>query len=76
MADDALNAKKMNVKPGGKQPKMRPGWYTKNGIKFKQHMVYSGGRYAGLAKGLRAVCEERFGEASVEGVFFFFFFTP
>ena len=27
MAEDELNAKKMNVRPGGKQPIMKPGWY-------------------------------------------------
>ena len=27
-AEDALNPKKMNVRPGGRQPLMRDGWYT------------------------------------------------
>ena len=42
----------MNVNPGGKQPMMRPGWYVKNGFKFTQHMVFTGGPHKGLQKGL------------------------
>ena len=38
MSEDALNAKKMNVNPGGKQPLMRPGYFVKHGIRFTQHM--------------------------------------
>ena len=30
----------LNDTDGGKQPKMRPGWYRSGGLKFKQHMVY------------------------------------
>ena len=67
MAEDSLNARRMNVNPGGKQPMMRPGWYVKNGFKFTQHMVFTGGPHKGLQKGLRAVCEERFGLESVQG---------
>ena len=33
MADDALNANRMNVNMGGKQPVMRPGWYLNNGLR-------------------------------------------
>ena len=33
MAEDALNAKKMNVGIGGKQAVMRPGWYIRNGLR-------------------------------------------
>ena len=25
---------------GGQQPKMRPGWYRRGGVRYKQHMVY------------------------------------
>ena len=35
--DDSLNAKRMNVRPGGKQPLMEDGWYEKNGVKV--HLV-------------------------------------
>ena len=72
MADDSLNARKMNMNPGGKQPLMRAGWYVRSGVRFTQHMVFEGGRYAGMAKGLRAVCEERFGEEAVKGESYLF----
>ena len=67
MPDDALNAKKMNVNPGGKQPLMRPGWFRKGPLKIVQHMVFSSGPNKGLAKGLREVCRERFGEKLIAG---------
>ena len=70
MADDSLNVKKMNVNSGGKQPLMRPGWFVKHGVRFKQTMVFEGGRFAGQAKGLRTVCEERFGVEAVKGLLF------
>ena len=46
---------------------MRPG---PNGIRVKmiQHMVFTGGVHAGKPKGLRAVCEERFGVEAVRGM--------
>ena len=46
---------------------MRPGWYRKGCLKIKQHMVFTEGPNAGKAKGLRLVCEERFGEDVVQG---------
>ena len=36
-------------------------------MKIKQHMVFIDGPNTGLAKGLRAVCQERFGEETVLG---------
>ena len=36
----------------------------------KQHMVFQQGEQTGLAKGLKAVCTERFGEAAVKGKLF------
>lgn len=55
MADDALNASRMNLNDGGKQPKMRT---TKwNGQ--VQHMVYTSGPSIGEPKGLRTVLIER-----------------
>ncbi|KAF4692027.1 hypothetical protein FOZ60_014352 [Perkinsus olseni] len=67
--EDGLNAKAMNVKPGGKQPRMRPGWYERDGQRVVQDMVFPADhpRYAGLPKGLRQVVIERFGEAAVVG---------
>ena len=62
MSPDALNAAAMNVNPGGKQPLMRPGWYRRGPLKIKQNMVFVDGPNIGLAKGLRVVCHERFGE--------------
>ena len=53
---------------GGKQPKMRPGWYAMGPMIVKQHMVFPDGPNAGLAKGLRVVCQERFGEEAVQGI--------
>ena len=51
MPDDALDASKMNVNPGGKQRKMRDGiWNGK-----VQKMNYA----LGIPKGLRVVLEER-----------------
>lgn len=64
-APDALNAHTMNVNDGGKQPKMRDGWYmrtVKNArtgavteLKVVQRMVNGDGE----AKGLRRVLLER-----------------
>ena len=62
MAEDSLNAKKMNVNRVG-----RPGWFIKRNLRFTQHMVFEGGMFAGQAKGLRVVCEERFGADAVKG---------
>ena len=33
MAEDELNARRMNVRPGGKQPLMRDGYFYRDGIK-------------------------------------------
>ena len=66
MSEDSLNVNRMNVKPGGKQAIMRPGWFIRNGLKFTQHMVFTGGPNKGLAKGLKAVCEEIFGAEQFE----------
>ena len=51
MPDDALDASKMNVNPGGKQRVMRDGWW--NGK--PQKMNYA----LGVPKGMRVVLEER-----------------
>jgi len=66
-ADDALRAERMNVRHGGKQPKMRDGWYRKGGGRWRQSMVFEDGPHQGLPKGLREVCLERFGENAVQG---------
>ena len=66
-AEDTLKENSMTVKPGGLQPRMRPGWYRKGGVRFKQSMVFEGGQLEGLPKGLRQVCLERFGEERIQG---------
>ena len=67
-AEDALNAHNMNVRPGGKQPCMRPGWYRRGGVRWRQSMVFESGPLKGQPKGLREVCRERFGEDRVKGI--------
>ncbi|KAF4695818.1 hypothetical protein FOZ60_003414 [Perkinsus olseni] len=68
-AEDALNARTMNVKPGGRQPKMRDGWFWSNGRRITQTMVFPATHpvYPGLPKGLREVCRERFGAEAISG---------
>ena len=51
MADDALDASKMNVNPGGKQPVMRDTMWAGK----VQKMVFN----LGIPKGMKAVLEER-----------------
>ena len=51
MPDDALDANKINVNPGGKQQVMRDGWW----VGKPQKMNYN----LGVPKGLRVVLEER-----------------
>ena len=70
-APDALNAKHMNLKDGGKQPFQRDTFFYKtlsNGRKKKivQHMVYKYGPKKGIQKGLITVCTERFGAEAVK----------
>ena len=65
---DALNAAKMNVGIGGKQPIMKDGYFTNaEGIKVSQSMVFKEGPHRGKAKGLKQVCIERFGAESIKG---------
>ena len=51
MPDDALDANKMNVNPGGKQRVMRDGWWGGKPQKMNYNL--------GVPKGLRVVLEER-----------------
>ncbi|PKY31798.1 hypothetical protein RhiirB3_475331 [Rhizophagus irregularis] len=61
MAADALIATRMNLSPGGAQPKMRDGWYIdKNGEKQTQLMVFPGNhKLKGKPKGIKQVLTER-----------------
>ena len=68
-ASDALNANRMNVNPGGSQPKMRPGWFLRNGQKVIQQMIFEEGPLEGVPKGLKQVVKERYGEHFIRGIF-------
>ena len=46
---------------------MRAGWYRRGPLKIKQYMVFQTGPLVGKAKGLKAVCIERFGLDAVIG---------
>jgi len=54
-AADALAAGKMNLRPGGKQPKMREGWFMDGATKIIQSMITPEGQ----PKGMQVVLEER-----------------
>ena len=54
-SEDALVARKMNVKPEGSQPKLRSTPIVVNGRPFVQHMVDANGE----PKGMRQVLKER-----------------
>jgi predicted transcriptional regulator len=60
-AADALRTKSMNLSPGGKQGKMRDGWFIKNGRRHVQPMVFPANHdtHPNLAKGMREVLVER-----------------
>jgi hypothetical protein len=64
-AEDALNASRMNIGPGGKQPKMRDTVVQDEESKLFQQvqsMIHNGGPLDGQAKGLKTVMDERWGE--------------
>ena len=71
--EDSLNADYMNMGVGGKQRKMRNGYYFMDNedgesIRIEQSMVFEEDHEkAGMAKGLKVVCTERFGEEFVRG---------
>jgi len=50
----------MNLNPGGKQAKMRNGWFTQDGQHVEQSMVFSPDHedHPGMAKGMLAVLKE------------------
>jgi hypothetical protein len=61
MAVDALIAMRMNMNPGGKQPKMRDGWYiNRNNEKIVQSMTFPDNHpLKGQPKGIKQVLKER-----------------
>ncbi|KAF0701900.1 hypothetical protein AaE_016253 [Aphanomyces astaci] len=62
-AVDALRANSMNLNPGGKQPKLRDGWYKDSGGRVAQAMSFpddhSVPALRGAPKGIKAVLAER-----------------
>ena len=60
-AEDALLTARMNIKPGGKQARMRNGWYEINGRKVDQSMIFPSEHptHPGEPKGIKAVLNER-----------------
>lgn len=61
MAPDALIASKVGMRPGGAQPKMRDGWFFKNGAPIRQPMCFSSThpQHANQPKGAKAILLER-----------------
>ncbi|KAJ7127915.1 hypothetical protein C8R44DRAFT_911203 [Mycena epipterygia] len=55
-APDALLVSRMNTKPGGKQARLRDGWYIKNGEKITQSMIFPRNHceYPNQPKGIKA----------------------
>ncbi|TBU52039.1 hypothetical protein BD310DRAFT_833073 [Dichomitus squalens] len=60
-APDALRASKMNLNPGGVQPRMRDGWYDRDGRRVTQTMVFPADHpdHPNQPKGIKAVLMER-----------------
>ena len=55
LSEDALRATTMNLGPGGKQPKMRDGYFLKDEVRVVQSMQFEDG----TPKGLKQVLSER-----------------
>jgi len=60
-SEDALLASRMNMNPGGKQPKLRNGWFMKDTQVVIQEMNFppSHPKYPGQPKGMKQVLIER-----------------
>lgn len=60
-AEDALLVTRMNVKPGGKQARMRDGWFYRDGEQVSQKMIYPPDHpsFPDMPKGIKAVLTER-----------------
>ncbi len=60
-AEDALRATHMNLRPGGKQARMRNGWYKRNGETIIQPMIFPPDHptYPDQPKGMQHVLQER-----------------
>lgn len=59
--EDSLLVTRMNVKPGGKQARMREGWFEVNGCRIPQPMIYPSDhpKHPNEPKGIKAVLMER-----------------
>ncbi|KAK7042832.1 hypothetical protein R3P38DRAFT_3449566, partial [Favolaschia claudopus] len=59
--EDALLISRMNAKPGGKQARMRDGWFIKDGRRVPQSMVFPANhsQYPNEPKGMKYVLAER-----------------
>jgi hypothetical protein len=59
-AEDALLVSQINVNPGRKQAHMQDGWYTDNGQKIIQSMIFAPNnpKNPNVAKGIKAVLVE------------------
>ncbi|KAF8223993.1 hypothetical protein L208DRAFT_1314143 [Tricholoma matsutake] len=59
--ENALVISHMNVRPGGKQAKMHDMWFTKNGLRVKQTMVFllNHADHLNKPKGMQEVLKER-----------------
>lgn len=60
-AEDALLVTRMNVKPGGKQARMRDGWFINAGQKVSQSMIFAPDHpsFPNMPKGINAILAER-----------------
>jgi hypothetical protein len=60
-SEDALLVSRMNVRPGGKQARMRDGWFIRNGEKIIQPMIFPSHHSTNPSepKGIKAVLTER-----------------
>ena len=58
---DALLSSHMNLNPGGKQARMRDGWFTRNGQKVLQPMIFPVDHvsFPDQPKGMKQVLQER-----------------
>ena len=58
---DALLSSRMNLNPGGKQARMRDGWFIRNGQKVAQPMIFPVEHltFPDQPKGMRQVLQER-----------------
>jgi hypothetical protein len=60
-SEDALLVSRMNVKPGGKQARMRDGWFIRDGETITQSLIFSSDHpeFPNEPKGIKAILSER-----------------